>query len=104
MEHCTEHLIADAAGLDACCVHLAQCERVGLDTEFVGEDTYHPSLCLIQIATQDALYLIDPFAFSEEELRPVWTLLADPARVIVLHAGREETRLCHRAVGRPLGN
>ena len=99
-----ELVVSDAASLDPCCAHVAQCERVGLDTEFVGEDTYHPRLCLIQIATPDALYLIDPFAFAEEELRPIWALLADPARVVVLHAGREETRLCHRFVGRPLGN
>ena len=99
-----ELVISDAAGLSACWAHLSQCERVGLDTEFVGEDTYHPRLCLLQIATPDTLYLIDPFAFSDEELRPVWTLLAEPARVVVLHAGREEIRLCHRSVGRGLGS
>jgi ribonuclease D len=99
-----ELVIADDVGLEACCAHLATSAQVGLDTEFVGEDTYHPKLCLIQVATPGTLYLIDPFAFAADELRPVWELLADPGRLVVLHAGREEIRLCHRSVGRPLGH
>jgi ribonuclease D len=104
MEHHAEILVTDAAALADCCAHLARCVQVGLDTEFVGEDSFHPKLCLIQLATPDTLYLIDPFAFTEEELRSVWDLLADPARTLVVHAGREEIRLCHRAVGRTPGN
>ncbi len=104
MDQLEELLVTDTAGLGTCCARLAQMPRVGLDTEFVGEDTYHPKLCLIQLATPEALYLIDPFAFADEELRPLWELLADPARVVVLHAGREEIRLCHRSIGRTPGN
>src|SRR4051812_27562893 len=104
MAHPAELVITDAAGLEACCADVARCTQVGLDTEFVGEDSYLPKLCLLQLATREALYLLDPFAFNEEELRPVWELLTDPARVVVLHAGREEVRLCHRAVGRTPAN
>lgn len=104
MEHPAELVITDAAGLASCCAHLARCVQVGLDTEFVGEDSYHPKLCLIQLATPETLYLIDPFAFADEELRAVWGLLAEPARTLVVHAGREEIRLCHRSVGRTPGN
>ena len=60
-------------------------------------------VCLTE-ETTETLYLIDPFAFADEALRPVWDLLADPARALVVHAGREEVRLCHRAVGRMPGN
>jgi ribonuclease D len=104
MDSPAEIVVTDAAGLEGCCAAVARCAQVGLDTEFVGEDSYHPRLCLIQLATPEALYLIDPFAFAVEEMRPLWELLADPARVVVLHAGREEVRLCHRAVGRAPGN
>src|SRR5260370_1409444 len=104
MDQIAEVVVPDAAALADCCAHLARCVQVGLDTEFVGEDSFHPKLCLIQLATPDTLYLIDPFAFAEEELRSVWDLLADPARTLVVHAGREEIRLCHRAVGRTPGN
>src|SRR3954462_4624314 len=104
MEPITELVIADADGLAACCEHLARCPRVGMDTEFVGEDSFHPRLCLIQLATPEALYLIDPFAFAPDELKPFWELLVDPARVVVVHAGREEVRLIHRQVGRTPAN
>src|SRR5947208_3390366 len=104
MGHPAEIVVTDAAALENCCAQLTRCVQVGLDTEFVGEDTYHPKLCLIQLATPETLYLIDPFAFAEEELRRVWGLLAEPARTLVVHAGREEIRLCHRSVGRTPGN
>ncbi len=77
MDDCAELLITDAAGLAACCAHLARVAQVGLDTEFVGEDSYHPKICLVQLATEETLYLVDPFAFTDEELRPLWDLLID---------------------------
>ncbi len=104
MDHPAEHVITDAAGLAECCAQLARAVQIGLDTEFVGEDSYHPNLCLIQLATPESLYLVDPFAFGEAELRPLWELLVDPARLLVVHAGREEVRLCHRSIGRAPGN
>jgi ribonuclease D len=44
------------------------------------------------------LYVIDPLPCGS--LAPLWELLADPARVVILHAGREELRACHFAIGR----
>ena len=32
------------------------------DTEFIGELTYHPLLCVIQVATTKQVWLIDPMA------------------------------------------
>jgi ribonuclease D len=104
MDHPAEILITDATALAACCTHVTREAQIGLDTEFVGEDSYHPKVCLIQIATREALYLIDPFAFAEDELRPLWELIVDGARVVVVHAGREEVRLCHRSIGRMPAN
>jgi ribonuclease D len=104
MDQPAELVITDAAGLEACCAHLARVAQVGLDTEFVGEDSYHPKICLIQLATAETLYLVDPFAFTDDELRPLWDLLINPSRLVVVHAGREEVRLCHRAIGRTPGN
>lgn len=92
-----EVVIATPEELADCCAALARSEQVGLDTEFVGEDTYHPSLCLVQVATHEALYLIDPFIVGP--LDAFWQTLLDPAKVVVLHAGREEVRLCHRQTG-----
>jgi ribonuclease D len=93
----SESLVETDDALAACCAHLGQCTVIGMDTEFVGENSYHPELCLIQIATDSALYLIDPFAFPS--LADFWNIIVDPSRTVVTHAGREEVRLCHLACG-----
>ena len=62
-----------------------------LDTEFVGERTYLPTLSLVQIATVDWIVLIDPISISN--LDPFWELVADPDIEKVLHAAREDLRL-----------
>lgn len=90
-------VVADPLSLRDCCAHLAATTLLGFDTEFVGEETYEPDLCLIQVSTADALFLIDPLTAGP--LDAFWKLLVDPARTVVVHAGREETRMCRRQSG-----
>jgi ribonuclease D len=97
-----ESIVTSAEQLAECCAFLAGCTEFGFDTEFVGEDTYHPSLCLVQVAAGNRLYLIDPL--SAGSLEPFWRLVIDPSRVAVVHAGREEVRLCRLGGGAPPGN
>jgi ribonuclease D len=97
-----EQVITLPEELAACCEHLAACRCFGLDTEFVGEETYHPRLCLVQVATAERLYLIDPL--SGGLLDPFWKLVVDPSNLVVVHAGREEVRLCHLWSGQTPGN
>jgi len=97
-----ELIVTDEVGLTECCDHLATVDTFGFDTEFVGEDTYHPQLCLVQVATAERRYLIDPLAI--ESLLPFWNHVIDPAKRVIVHAGREEIRLCHLGSGRVPGN
>jgi ribonuclease D len=97
-----EQLITLPEELAACCEHLAARRCFGLDTEFVGEDTYHPRLCLVQVATVERLFLIDPLTVGP--LDTFWQLVVDPANLVVVHAGREEVRLCHLWSGQTPGN
>jgi ribonuclease D len=101
-QHLPEQLLTQPQELTACCAQLATRRRFGLDTEFVGEDTYHPRLCLIQVATDDALFLIDPLSVGP--LEAFWQVIVDPANLVVVHAGREEVRLCHLWSGAVPGN
>jgi ribonuclease D len=87
-----QRMITTAEQLTECCTYLASCPEIGLDTEFVGEETYHPHLCLVQVATREKLLLIDPLTAGP--LQQFWQLLVDPRRTVVVHAGREEVRLC----------
>jgi ribonuclease D len=97
-----EQVVTQPEDLAACCQYLAACKQFGFDTEFVGEDTYHPRLCLVQVATTERLVLIDPLTVGP--LDAFWNLVVDPAHQVVVHAGREEVRLCHLWTGRTPGN
>lgn len=92
-----EQIISQPEELGPCCEHLAACRQFGFDTEFVGEDTYHPRLCLVQVATTERRYLIDPLTAGP--LDAFWKVALDPANTVVVHAGREEVRLCRLWTG-----
>src|SRR5438270_2340135 len=97
-----EQIVTQPGELASCCEYLATHRQFGFDTEFVGEDTYHPRLCLLQVATDERLILIDPLSVGP--LDAFWQLVVDPNRLVVVHAGREEVRLCHLWSGRTPGN
>jgi ribonuclease D len=102
MSDLPEQIVNTPEELTACCEHLAACRRFGFDTEFVGENTYHPHLCLVQVATAERLYLIDPLAVGP--IDPFWRLVVNPQNLVVVHAGREEVRLCRLWAGQVPGN
>jgi ribonuclease D len=77
--------------------HLATQSLIGFDTEFVGEDAYRPELCLVQIATAEQLFVIDPYSCGS--LAGFWDLLLDPQRTVIVHAGREDVRICNFQAG-----
>jgi ribonuclease D len=97
-----EVIVTQPQELAAICSDLASCSHFGFDTEFVGEQTYHPRLCLVQVATSEKLILIDPMTVGP--LDAFWDVVVDPAHVVIVHAGREEVRLCHLWTGRTPGN
>jgi len=71
--------------------------RFAFDTEFVMEDRYEPEVCLIQIATEGMVALIDPF--RELDLGPIWELVSDPDVEVLVHAGQEDLALCVQHTG-----
>lgn len=75
--------------------------RLALDTEFMRERTYHARLCLVQIATDADCFLIDTCAGLE--LGALHALLADRARVKILHAARQDLETLFVASGRVPG-
>ena len=59
-----------------------------LDTEFMRVDTYYPRLCLLQVATATSVICIDPLAVPD--LGALAPALADPARMKLMHAARQD--------------
>lgn len=94
----SEQIISKPEELAEFCMHVASCPVFGFDTEFIGEETFVPDLCLVQVATPERLAVIDPLTVGV--LDSFWRLVADPARITVVHAGREEIRSCQRCLAR----
>lgn len=90
-------LIDDQAQLDAVCAACRAEGRFSFDTEFVMEDRFKPEVCLIQIATADAVVIVDPFL--RLSLDPVWALVCDARVETVVHAGQEDLALCVQHTG-----
>jgi len=67
---------------------MASEREVALDTEFMRDRTFYPRLCLVQLATSSEVFCVDPLAI--EDLSPLDTLLADPARRKIVHAARQD--------------
>lgn len=82
------------------CDELKVAKLIGLDTEFVSEDCHEPDLCLVQLATESKMYLVDPK--SIDDITPMWQLLADGDHETIVHSGREEFRFCKRATDKRL--
>jgi ribonuclease D len=78
--------------LAAACERLAQHEFVTVDTEFLRETTYYPKLCLIQLASDDEIVLVDPMA-DGLDLAPFFALMANPAVIKVFHAARQDIEI-----------
>ena len=73
--------------------------RIGVDTEFIREKTFHAQLCLIQIATEDHIYCADPMgldARSDDRARALWQAITGPAWV--LHSGRQDLEVIYQTV------
>jgi len=95
MAHLTVSTTKELSGL---CRRLQAAETIAYDTEFISEGKYQPELCLIQIASEGLLALVDPM--SIRDLTPLWQLFCDGKREIIVHACRSEMEFCHRSIGR----
>jgi ribonuclease D len=95
-------LIATNEALAELLDHVRAVGTFAYDSEFIGELTYHPKLCLIQIATAQRVALVDPLA--EIDLTPFWETLADPNVRKIVHAGQQDLEPVVRHLKRGAGN
>lgn len=64
---------------------------MGLDTEFMRERTYRARLCLVQLATPQGIYIVDPL--EVDDLSEIASLIADPDVEVLVHAGRQDLEI-----------
>jgi len=89
-------LVVDEAGLDALSEAARAGGRIGLDTEFMREKTYRAVLCLVQVAVDERIFVVDPL---EVDPQPIADLVADPSVEVVLHAARQDLELFNDRYG-----
>lgn len=71
---------------------------VGVDTEFIWERTYYPTLGVVQIGYPDGdAILID--APEIKDWSPLAELMSDPDTVKILHDAQQDLNILHRACG-----
>ena len=81
---------------DTLAAELKNCARIGVDTEFMREKTYYPELCLVQVATAERIYCLDPL--SAIDMDALWPGLLDTPWV--LHSGRQDIEVVVQSAGR----
>jgi ribonuclease D len=85
-------LIATTPALQTLCTRLAAEEFVTVDTEFMRERTYWPELCVVQLAGEHEVAVIDAQA-PDLDLAPLEELLANQAVMKVFHAARQDIEI-----------
>lgn len=96
-------LLQTNAELAALIDHLRSAGSFAYDSEFIGELTYHPKLCVVQVASAERVALIDPLA-PGIDLTPFWELLCDASVEKIVHAGDQDIEPVVRHLNRSPAN
>ena len=91
-------LIDDGRALETLCERIANASLVALDTEFVRERTYFPELCVLQIATDEAVAAVD--CLSGIDLDPLFATLYAESKCWLLHSARQDLEVLFYRAGK----
>ena len=79
------------------CLKIRGSDHIAIDTEFKRTDTYFPILCLIQIANDEFLEVIDPLSINN--FQPLINLLDDDEITWIFHSARQDLELIFNDFG-----
>lgn len=65
---------------------------LAVDTEFMRKSTYWPQLCLIQLALNDRIFIIDAVSL-DQDLSPLKPIFQNPDIKKVFHSGRQDLEI-----------
>ncbi|MFZ9880983.1 MAG: ribonuclease D [Phycisphaerales bacterium] len=95
-------LVTTAPQLESLLGHIREKGLFAYDTEFIGEETYWPRICVVQLSTTERVGIIDTAALPD--LAPIFELVADPAILTLVHAGTQDLEPVRRILGREPAN
>jgi len=96
----TPAVLTTRADLVALADRVRSAGRVALDTEFVWERTYRPTLGVVQVATDRECAILDATALGD--LSPLFPVLRDPSIPVVLHGGGQDLEILALLMGEPM--
>ena len=82
--------------VDTIAAELSRMPFVGLDTEFMREKTFFAELCLVQVATNQGIYCVDPLA--DLDMPHFWGSVMDTGWVV--HSARQDIEVIYQAAER----
>lgn len=86
------NIITTTAELETVCARLGGAGYVTVDTEFMRDSTFWSKLCLIQLASPDEDFVIDPLA-PDIDLSSFYDLMRNKKVVKVFHAARQDIEI-----------
>ncbi|MDX1916492.1 MAG: HRDC domain-containing protein [Rickettsiaceae bacterium] len=86
-------LIQNDIQLDAVVEDLLNQKVIGIDTEFVRNNTYFAELCLVQISTLNNIYIIDPYLVKIAKLKDI---LLSRSISKVFHACSQDIKIFYK--------
>lgn len=95
LPHLAATLVADPAALEALVERLRAEPVVAFDTESNSFHVYRERICLLQVSTRSADYIVDPLAI---DVAPLGRVLCD-GREVVLHGADYDIRCLKREWG-----
>jgi ribonuclease D len=96
----TPPLLTTRADLVSLANEVRSAGRLALDTEFVWERTYRPTLGVVQVATDRTCAILDATALPD--LAPLFPILRDPKIPVVLHGGGQDLEIMALLMGEPM--
>jgi ribonuclease D len=90
--------VADPAGLRVVLSELGRVPAVAVDTESDSMHSYHEKVCLLQLSTGDASFIVDPLALGPE-MGALAARFADPGLRKVFHGADYDVVSLKRSFG-----
>lgn len=89
--------IATQDELESFVERASKAKLLAVDTEFLREKTYYPKLCLMQLATEDEIAIVDPFAVND--IKVLKTLFENESILKIFHAGHQDIEIIIYDIG-----
>lgn len=90
-------LITTQQKFDSMLSSIEGCRALAIDTEFIRESTYYPKLCLLQLATDNEEFIVDPFKVPS--IQEFASILSDSRTVKIFHAGFQDREILYNSCG-----